>query len=151
MELGLFERVDRLIQSKQGNKLVGGKDLYLFEENGKKRTIEVTGSGKFMTFYTFDESKISICDEEKFYQAINSINEQMNSLSVEYFPDDEALKIKSSLLVVQGINIEESIRYFFGMHDKYFSGIYEGLAGVNSSTNIIDFGKIVKESISKRV
>lgn len=150
MDISLLAYIDQFVQGKNGRKQTNGRDLFAFEENGIKRTIEVTGSGKFVTIYSFDESKIKVLDEERFYQAINSVNEQMNTLSVEYFPEDESLKIKSSLLMIEGISIQSSIDYFFVMHDKYFKYIMEALANVNCSTDIENFGKLVKDSAQKK-
>lgn len=150
MELKFESSLENLFRSKNFEKICnGGTIMYKFQDTDRTRVIELVENFKIILIYTYSETMILISLPEKFYEGINRFNEELNTLSVEYDPDNQVLRLKSSLINMPEINIEKAIEYYFKTHDKYFKYVNEDFACINEETNIEIIGKLIKEKSLK--
>jgi hypothetical protein len=146
----LLEIVRKVANEKKG--VVASDDgeckIFLLISNGLNRMIKVWGT-EFLVFFTFSEDRpFTFTHDDRFYEAINMVNDEVVSFSIEYDPEQNKIMLKSSVIYVPGIDIHKAIDYFENMHNKYFNVIFEMFSDLPE--DITNFSAKVKEEAKRR-
>ena len=120
---------------------------FVFISNDINRCLEVRDLDVLVLFSYIERSNVPVDNEEKFYEAINSVNDEMVTFSMEYDPDQATILLKSSVLYVEGVDVEKALNYFENIHNKYLNVILQFFT--NLPDDISKIGAQVKEAATK--
>lgn len=125
----------------------GKYSKFHFITNNINRCLEVRDSDVLVLFSYKERFNVYVDNEEKFYEAANSVNDEMVTFSMEYDPNQKMIHLKSSVLYVEGVDVEKALNYFENIHNKYLNVILEFFS--NLPDDISKIGAQVKEAATK--